>query len=216
MKWRPGGGSRGTAPLILHLRARHIVWSMSCCSQSPCPNPGEITSDTHWIGGWVGRSWSSVLRREKSLAPEGIRTADCPALSSVTRLTILRHSRKQRCRHLYVVSSCKFHYYWWSLSDDIKLRFEGVKLSLWVHWGSGGTASFILNLGTRWDWVVTFTLCQLHVWRKSPWDTSSMRLVTVQSQFWCQLNKGMHWTVWTHCVISARHLAHFTLAQYRV
>ena len=43
-------GSRGIAPLILNLRARHI----ECCSQSPHPCPGEITSGTHQIGGWVG------------------------------------------------------------------------------------------------------------------------------------------------------------------
>jgi len=80
-------GSSGIAPLILYLRARHIVWSMSCCSQSPCPHPEEITSDTHHIGGWASQSWSDVLRREKSIAPEGIRNPDCPALSLVTRLT---------------------------------------------------------------------------------------------------------------------------------
>jgi hypothetical protein len=204
-------GSRGVAPLILNLRARHIVWSMSCCSQSPCPHPGEITFDTHRIGGWVGPSWSDVLRREKSFAPEGIRTADCPSQSFVTHLTtVLSPSRKQRCRHLCVIGSCKFHYYYLSLRD-IKLRFKEVKLSLWVPWGSGGTASVILNLGTGWDWVVTFTLCQLYVWTKSPMDTSSMRLVTTQSLFWCQLN---NWTVWPHCAIFARHLAHFTLSQY--
>jgi len=45
-------GSRGIAPLILNLRARHIVWS--CCSQSLRLHPGEITSDTHRTGGWVG------------------------------------------------------------------------------------------------------------------------------------------------------------------
>jgi len=153
---------------------------------------------------------------EKSLALEGIRNPDCPALSLVTCLTsIPRPSRKQRCRHLWVMGSCKFHYYRWS-NSDIKLGFEEVKLSMWVHWGSGGTASVILNLGNRWDWVVTFILLQLYVWTNGPWDTSNMRLVTSQSQFCCQLNKRMHWAVRPLCVIVARHLAHFTLAQYKV
>ena len=35
-------------------------------------------------------SWSDVLRREKSLAPEGIQTTDCPALSLVTCLTQIK------------------------------------------------------------------------------------------------------------------------------
>jgi hypothetical protein len=50
----PGGGSRGIAPRILNLGARHIEWSTSCCIQSSCPHPGEITSDINGMGGWVG------------------------------------------------------------------------------------------------------------------------------------------------------------------
>jgi len=44
---KAGGGSRGTAPLILNVRARHIECSVTCCGQSPRPSPGLITSDTH-------------------------------------------------------------------------------------------------------------------------------------------------------------------------
>jgi len=117
-----------------------------------------------------------------------------------------------------MIGSCKFNYHW-SLSD-VKLRFRKVKLSVcmpWRHvWGSGGTALLILNLATRWHWVVTFTLCQIYVWIKSPWDTFNMRLVAAQSQFWCQLNKDRHWTVWPYCVIFARHLAHFSLLTCQV
>jgi hypothetical protein len=83
-------GGRGIATLILNLRARHIVWSVSCCSQSPSPHHGETTSDTYRKGGWVNWNWSHVLRREKSLAPEGIQTTDCPALSLVTCLTHIK------------------------------------------------------------------------------------------------------------------------------
>jgi len=35
-------GSRGMAPLILNLKARHIDWSTSCCSQSSCPALGKL------------------------------------------------------------------------------------------------------------------------------------------------------------------------------
>jgi hypothetical protein len=37
-----------------------------------------------------------------------------------------------------------------------------------VYWGSGGIASRILNLGTRWSWVVSFTPRPLHPQEKRP------------------------------------------------
>ena len=152
-KWRPGEGSRGIVPLILNLRARHVWWT-SCCSQSPHPHPGEISSDTNGIGGWVGSRTSLMFWEENSLTPNRIRTPDHPADSVVTLLTTILLPFK-KTENLWVIGSCKFNYYR-SLSD-IKLRFKKVKLSLFMPWryiwGSGGVASLILNLATRWEWL---------------------------------------------------------------
>jgi hypothetical protein len=38
-----------------------------------------------------------------------------------------------------------------------------------TYWGSGGIAACIHDLGTRWRWVVSFTLWPLYSQRKSPW-----------------------------------------------
>jgi len=35
-------------------------------------------------------------------------------------------------------------------------------------WESGGTAPRILNLGTRWRWMASFTPRPLYPWKKSP------------------------------------------------
>jgi hypothetical protein len=39
-----------------------------------------------------------------------------------------------------------------------------------VNWGSGDTAPRILDLGTRWRWVVSFTPRLLYPQGKSPWQ----------------------------------------------
>jgi len=38
-----------------------------------------------------------------------------------------------------------------------------------AYWRSGNTAPRILDLGTRWWWVVNFTPRPLYPQRKSPW-----------------------------------------------
>jgi hypothetical protein len=79
-KLRLGGGSRHIAPLILNLMARHIEWSMSCCSQSSHPPQ----CGNHLISGFQ----ELVLCFEKSLkARAEIQTPDHPAVSLVTCLT---------------------------------------------------------------------------------------------------------------------------------
>jgi hypothetical protein len=40
-----------------------------------------------------------------------------------------------------------------------------------VYWGGGSTAPLILDLGTRWRWVVSFTPLPRYPQRKSPWYT---------------------------------------------
>jgi hypothetical protein len=51
-----------------------------------------------------------------------------------------------------------------------------------VYWESGGTASLILNLGTRWRWVVSSTPPLLYAQEKSPWYLLGRRMGGTQSQ----------------------------------
>jgi hypothetical protein len=54
-----------------------------------------------------------------------------------------------------------------------------------TYWGSGGTAPRILDLGTRWRWVVSFTLRPLCPQGKSHWYLLDRRLGGPQSFFGC-------------------------------
>jgi hypothetical protein len=49
-------------------------------------------------------------------------------------------------------------------------------------WGRGGTAQHILNLGTRWRWVVSFTPRAFHPRRKNPRYPLNRRLGGPQSR----------------------------------
>jgi hypothetical protein len=51
-----------------------------------------------------------------------------------------------------------------------------------AYWGSGGVAPRILNLGTRWRWVVSFTPRPLYTQGKSPWYLLDRRLGGPQSR----------------------------------
>jgi hypothetical protein len=51
-----------------------------------------------------------------------------------------------------------------------------------AHWGSGGIAPRILDLGTRWRWVVNFTLRPLYSQGKSPQYPLDRRLGRPQSR----------------------------------
>jgi hypothetical protein len=65
-----------------------------------------------------------------------------------------------------------------------------VKLSLCLNWsqghegvlGSGGITPRILDLGTRWRWVVSFMLLLLYSQAKSPWYPMDRRLGGTQSR----------------------------------
>jgi len=50
-----------------------------------------------------------------------------------------------------------------------------------AYWMSGGTAPFILDLGTIWRWVVSFTSWLLYPKRKSCWYPWDRRLGGPQS-----------------------------------
>jgi hypothetical protein len=51
-----------------------------------------------------------------------------------------------------------------------------------AYWGSGGIAPLILDLGTRWRWVVSFTPRPLYPQGKSPWYPLNRRLGGPQSR----------------------------------
>jgi hypothetical protein len=51
-----------------------------------------------------------------------------------------------------------------------------------TYWWSGGIALRILDFGTRWRWVVSFTLQPLYSQGKSPWYPSDRRLGGPQSR----------------------------------
>jgi hypothetical protein len=51
-----------------------------------------------------------------------------------------------------------------------------------AYWGSGGIALCILDLGTRWRWVVSFTSRPLNSQGKSPWNPLDRRLGEPQSR----------------------------------
>jgi hypothetical protein len=51
-----------------------------------------------------------------------------------------------------------------------------------TYWGSGGIAPHILELSTRWRWVVTFTLRSLYPQGKSPCYPLDRRLGGLQSR----------------------------------
>jgi hypothetical protein len=51
-----------------------------------------------------------------------------------------------------------------------------------TYWGSGCIAPRILDLGTGWRWVVSFTPRPLHPQEKSPWYPLDRKLGWPQSQ----------------------------------
>jgi hypothetical protein len=51
-----------------------------------------------------------------------------------------------------------------------------------AYWGSGGRVPCNPDLGTRWTWVVSFTLLSLYPQRKSPWYPLDRRLGGPQSR----------------------------------
>jgi hypothetical protein len=53
-----------------------------------------------------------------------------------------------------------------------------------TYWGSGGIAPRILDLGTRWRWMVSFTPRPLYPQGKNPWYTLNRRLGEPQNRSW--------------------------------
>jgi hypothetical protein len=76
-----------------------------------------------------------------------------------------------------------------SIPDEVKGKEVKLSLCLTKHhtmkmyWGSGGIAPRILDLGTRWRWVVSFTARPLYFRGKSPWYPLNWTLGGPQSRF---------------------------------
>jgi hypothetical protein len=89
-------------------------------------------------------------------------------------------------RLLYVCTEFILTYTFSCHVDPVKVK---VKLSLWLtknhamkmYWRSGGIAPHILDLGTRWGWVVSFKPQLLYPQGKSPWYPLDRRLGGPQS-----------------------------------
>jgi hypothetical protein len=70
------------------------------------------------------------------------------------------------------------------VSSKVKLSLCLTKHhTLKAYWGSGGIAPRILDLGTRWRWVASFTPWPLYPQGKSPWYPLDRRLGGPQSHF---------------------------------
>jgi hypothetical protein len=92
----------------------------------------------------------------------------------------------------YKMQNCNFTwcFVWlWNLASYTKVKVK-VKLSLCstkhlamkTYRGSGGIAPRILDLSTRWRWVVSFTPLPLYPQGKSPWYPLDRRLSGPESR----------------------------------
>jgi hypothetical protein len=72
---------------------------------------------------------------------------------------------------------------WHSLKGKfIPVLFLTEHHAMKAYWRSGSIASRILELGTRWRWMVSFTSGQFYPQGKSPWYTLYRRLGGTQSR----------------------------------
>jgi len=103
------------------------------------------------------------------------------------------------CCHCYLFSGCvelfvhcktEPSHFFRSLSEcNLPLAWQSCSCA--CHgglWGSGCTVPLILNLGTRWEWVVSFTTWPLYSQGKKPQYLLTRRLGGTQYQFGCFWN----------------------------
>jgi hypothetical protein len=90
-----------------------------------------------------------------------------------------RHSRSCQC----VQSRVGWEYFGCGVHLEVKIKVKlPLRLSITEHhpmkayWGSGGIAPRILDLGTRWRWVVSLTPRPHYPQGKSPWYPLDRRL----------------------------------------
>jgi hypothetical protein len=67
-------------------------------------------------------------------------------------------------------------------SIKVKLSLCLISIMLWVHMGEWRYGSTILNLGTKWRWVVRFTPRPLYSRGNSPWYPLDKKLIGPQSR----------------------------------
>jgi hypothetical protein len=103
-----------------------------------------------------------------------------------TRAGTLRHDpiisrlkkRAVECAHARVL--CMYVcMYVWKVKSLCSTKHHAMK----TYWGSGGIALRLLDLGTRWRWVVRFTPRPLYPQGKSPWYPLDRGLGGPQSRF---------------------------------
>jgi len=72
-------------------------------------------------------------------------------------------------------------------------------------WGSGGIAPHIHDLGTKWRWVVSFTIRKLYPQGKSPWYPLDRKLCGPQNQSGhsCQERKSQPLLGLKHLIIQS-------------
>jgi len=54
-----------------------------------------------------------------------------------------------------------------------------------MTWRSGGVVPWILNLGNRWRWVVSFMPLLLYTWCKNPWYSLDRTVGGLQNHSGC-------------------------------
>jgi hypothetical protein len=69
------------------------------------------------------------------------------------------------------------------LLTNVKSKAVSVHHAMKTYWESGGIAPHIIDLGTRWKWVVSFTSPAALPPRKSPWYPMDRWLGVPQSRF---------------------------------
>jgi hypothetical protein len=96
---------------------------------------------------------------------------------------VIRVLGKDEIRLSYLTSICNY-------TEQVKVKlslcfFLTEHHAMKMYWGSGCIAPHILDLSTRWRWVVSFTSQPLYPQGKSPWYPLDRRLGGPKSQSGC-------------------------------
>jgi hypothetical protein len=96
-------------------------------------------------------------------------------------IRVLSHSFPLRNKILEPKLAMRFSRRWMKVKVTLSLRLT--KHHAMKTWGSGGKAPHILDLDTRWRWVVSFTPRSLYPQEKSPRYPFDRRLGGTQSRY---------------------------------
>jgi hypothetical protein len=119
----------------------------------------------------------------------------CRSVEKLSRRQLL-NTTKRRCRknikECYIIGVTEELGLWiyellvwqgWKVKVKLSLCLTKHH-SMKTYWGSGDISSRILDLGTRWRWVFSFTPRPLYLQGKSPWYPLDRRLGGIQSPVW--------------------------------